>query len=84
MPTVSTDDIIATLVIDMNENRDVSITDVVDAYLNTNMDDFVAIKIEGMMVDYMVKADPQMYSKYLWTYNNNKVLYVRIVNALYG
>ena len=81
---MSTEDIIATLVIDMNENRDVSITDVVGAYLNTNMDDFVAIKIEGMMVDYMVKADPQMYSKYLWTYNNNKVLYVRIVNALYG
>ena len=48
------------------------------------MDDFVAMKIEGMKVGYMVKVDPQKYSKQVWACNNKIFLYVNIVKALYG
>lgn len=65
-----------------NENRYVTTDNVVGFYLNADMDDFVAMKIEGMMVDYMAKAEPQTYFKYMRTYNNKKLLYVKIVKAL--
>ena len=35
-----------TVVIDLNEGRNVEISDVVGAHLNADMDDFVAMKIE--------------------------------------
>ena len=61
--------------VDANEgSRDVATSDIVKAYLSADIDDFVAMKIEGMMVDFMVKADPAKYSKYVWIHNNKKML----------
>jgi len=37
-----------------------------------------------MMVDFMIKADPEKYSKHMRIHNNKKVLYVKILRALYG
>ena len=83
-PTVSTEALITTLVIDAYEGREVATCDVVGAYLNAIMDEFVAMKIEGDMVDYMVAADPEKYSKHVRIENGRKVLYVQILKALYG
>ena len=48
------------------------------------MDDFVAMKIEGMMVCVMFKVDPDKYSIHIRKHSNKKVLYVKIVKALYS
>ena len=69
--------------IDESEGRDVTTAHVVGAYLNADIYDFVGMKIEGMMVYFMVKVDPGKYSSNVCTYNNKKVLYVKIVKALY-
>ena len=58
------------------------IADIVEAYLNANMDDFVAMKIERMMIYFMFKADPKKYSKHVYIFNSKKVLYVKTVKAL--
>ena len=84
LPTVSTEALVATLVIDANEDRDVATSDVVGAYLNADMEKFVAMKIEGMTIDIMVKSDPGKYSSHAHTQNSKKVLCVKIAKALYG
>ena len=64
-PTVSTEASITTMVIDVYEGRDVATADVVGAYLYAIVDELFAMKIEGDMVNYMVQADPEKYSKHV-------------------
>ena len=68
---VSTEALIANLVIGKHEGRDVVTTDAAGDYWSANMDNFVVTKIEGM-IEFMVKADPIKYSKHIRTHNNTK------------
>ena len=45
--------LMTTLIIDAIEERDVATADVVGAYLNANMDDFVLVKLTGDEVDLL-------------------------------
>jgi len=56
-PTVSTEALMTTLLIDVYEGRKVAIFDVPGAYLQANMpkDNFIVIKIEDESVDKCVK-----------------------------
>jgi hypothetical protein len=56
-PTVSTDALMLSLMIDALEQRDVATADVTGAYLHADMDDFVVIKLTGDAVDIMCKAN---------------------------
>ena len=47
-----------TLVIDALERRNVATADVARAYLNTDMDDFVLMKLEGEDVNLMCDVNP--------------------------
>ena len=69
--------------IDSNEGRDVMTVNVVGVYLSANMDNFVTMKIEEMIVDVMVKVDPGKHWSHVRTHNDNNILYVNIVKALY-
>ena len=53
------------MVIDAYEGRGVATVDVGYAYLNAIMDEFVAMNIEDDMVNYMVQADSEKYSKHV-------------------
>ena len=53
-----------TLLIDPWEERDVATSDVVGAYLNAYMEDFVIIKLVGDEVDIISKLDP-VYKEYV-------------------
>ena len=69
--------------IDAFESMDVATADVVGACLMANMDDFVLVKLTGESVDIMCKVDP-MYKKYVYYEKGKKVLYLRLLKALYG
>ena len=69
---MSTKSLIATLVIDSNKGRDVATENVIRVYLNTDMDYFVAIKIEDTMIYFMAKADASKYSKHVHAYNKKR------------
>eukprot|EP00957_Ditylum_brightwellii_P111990 8540452-Ditylum_brightwellii.AAC.1 len=58
--------------------------DVLNAFMQANMDDLVDMKIEGSMVELVVKIDPKMYRKLLRMEKGNSVLHVRLQKALYG
>jgi len=86
-PTASTDAILLTGVIDAYEGRDVMTADIPNAFVQTEVDPddgVILMKIRGDMVDYLVEIDPLRYADYVTIENNKKILYMRMVKALYG
>jgi hypothetical protein len=72
--------------IDAYEGRDVGTADIPGAFLQTdyNKGD-THVRIEGPMLELLVKLDPSHYRKYVHTYpNGKKVLIAEIRKAMYG
>ena len=69
--------------IDAIEGRDVATADIVGAYLNADMLDFVLMKLVGDAVDILCEVNPT-YLQYVVIENGQKVLYVQLLKALYG
>jgi hypothetical protein len=82
-PTVSTDALLISIMIDALEQRDVATADIVGAYLNADMDDFVLLRLTGSAVDILCSVSPG-YKAFVTREGNTKVLYVRLAKALYG
>jgi hypothetical protein len=82
-PTVSTDALMLTLMIAAKEGRDVATADVVGAYLNAEMDDYVLLKLSGKDVEIFCEMNPA-YKKQVIFERGEPVLYTRLLKALYG
>ena len=83
-PTVATEAVLITAVIDGNERRIVGIYDVSGAFLQAYMDDFVVVVFEDDMVDLMVETEPS-FGEYVYiTSKGKKLLYVQLRKAMYG
>ena len=48
------------------------------------MDVFTILKLEGYMVDLIVLVHPDKYSKFIVYKHGEKVLYLKVLKALYG
>ena len=84
-PTVCLESILMTLGIDIYEERDVAIFDVPGAYLHAIMpeDREIVMVLRGKFVDIMCEVDPS-YNEYVKYVKGKKVLYLRVLRALYG
>jgi hypothetical protein len=82
-PTLATDAMMLTVMADAHEARDVGTADVAGAYLKVAMKDFVLMKFTGASVDILCEMNPE-YVKYVCIENGEKVLYVRLLKAIYG
>ena len=82
-PTVSTDGLLLTIIIDAYESRDVATADIAGAYLKAYMKDFVLMKFTGESVNILCKMDPK-YKEFVVKEGNSLVLYVRLIKAIYG
>ena len=82
-PTVSTDALMISLMIDAKERRDVATADVVGAYLLADMDEFVLLKLTGESVDIMCTVNDK-YVPFVVIEHGKKVLYLQLLKALYG
>ena len=71
------------IMVDAHEGRDVATADVVGAYLKAYMDEFVVMKFTGESVDILCKMNKK-YMKYVVMEGNSKVLYVKLIKAIYG
>ena len=82
---MSMEALLTTLTIDANEKRDVAVFDVPSAYLHAEMpaSKKVLMKLEDKFVDIMCQVSPK-YLPYVRMENGKKVLYLRILKALYG
>ena len=73
-----------TAVIDAKEERDVAVVDIPNAFVQTEMDDEVLMIMRGRLAELMGTVSPEIYNKYITIENGKKVLYVKLLNALYG
>lgn len=58
-PTVSTEALILSVIVDAHEKRDVATADIAGAYLKADMDDFVLMKFTGQSVEIMCEMNPK-------------------------
>ena len=84
-PTVITESIFLTGVIDAHEGRAVAVLDIANAFLQADNDETVNMVLRGKLAEMMVRLDPSVYREYV-TYSAKGVpmLYVRLSKALYG
>jgi hypothetical protein len=80
--------VLLTSIVDAAEKRDVAIVDIPNAFIQTrveNKKDRVIIQIRGVLVEWVTKTDPEVYSKYVTVdKKGDKVLLVKCLNAIYG
>ena len=84
-PTVATESLLLTCLIDALERRKVVTVDIPGAFMQSDMEGEVThMKLEGEMVKILERIDPKLYSKYKKVENGRSVLYVKLKKALYG
>jgi len=66
-PTVSTDALLISLIVNAHEQSDVAVADVVAAYLKAYMNDYILLKFTGDAVDIMCKMIQSMRNMLLWS-----------------
>ena len=88
-PTVHTESVLLTAVIDAYEGRDVMTADVPNAFIQTELEkrdkdgNRTIMKIRGELVDILCSMDDQ-YREYVVYERGEKCLYVWILKAIYG
>ena len=84
-PTITTQSIFFTGVVDACEGGAVEVLEVANVFLHMHNDEKVLIILRGKLTDMMVRIEPSMYREYV-TYSKNGVpmLYVCLSKALYG
>ena len=83
-PTVATESVLLSCVIDAKERQDVATVDILGAFMQGDQDETVHMHLEGTLAKLLTKCDPKLYQQYVVTENNKPVLYVELVKALYG
>jgi hypothetical protein len=87
-PTVATESVLLSCIIDAEEERDVAVIDIPNAFIQTRVEDekdMAYIKIKGVLVDMLVEIAPDVYKSYVTKDKKGvKQLLVQCQNALYG
>jgi hypothetical protein len=83
-PTVRTESLMLSCVIDAKERRKVMTCDIPGAFMQVDVDDVVHVRLVGPLAELLTKVDPDLYTKYMTTEHGKPVLYVQLQKALYG
>jgi hypothetical protein len=87
-PTVATESVLLSCIIDAEEDRDVAVIDIPNAFIQTRIEDekdMAIIKLRGVLVDILVEIAPDVYKSYASTDKKGiRQLMVQCQNALYG
>ena len=87
-PTVSTEAVMLTCVVDAEEDRDVATIDIPNAFIQTrveNEEDMVTIRVRGILVDVLLGIAPEVYGPYVITgKKGNQSLILTCMNVIYG
>jgi hypothetical protein len=87
-PTVATEAVLLSCIIDAEEGRDVAVVDIPNAFVQTRVEnekDMAFIKIHGVLVDILVEIAPDVYKSYVSRDKKGmKQLLVQCQNSLYG
>jgi len=83
-PTVRTESLFLSAIIDARERRRVVTCDIPGAFMQADMDEVVHVRFDGPLAQLLTRVDPNTYTKYLQQENGKDVLYVQLQKALYG
>jgi hypothetical protein len=83
-PTVTTEGLFLSCTIDAKEGRDVATADIPGAFMQTDMDAVVHVRLSGALASLLTRVDPKKYMKYITMEGGKAVMYVRLKKALYG
>jgi hypothetical protein len=83
-PTVRTESLMLSCVIDAKERRKVMTADVPGAFMQVDVDEVVHVRLVGPLAVLLTKVDPELYTEYLGVEHGKEVLYVQLQKALYG
>ena len=64
-PTISTEAVFLTAIIDAWENRKVAVLDVPGVFMQVDMDELVHVRFQGEMVDKLLEIDHDLYASYV-------------------
>ena len=67
-PTVATESVMLTSIVDAADKRDAAIIDIPNAFIQTrveNKKDRVIIWFQGVLVEWVTKTAPEVYNKYV-------------------
>ena len=81
-PTVSTEAVFLTAVIDAMEGRNVVVLD--GAFMQAEIDELVHVRFTGAMVTRLLEIDHEMYKDYVVMEKGEQVMYMELLKALYG
>ena len=83
-PTVATEAVFLTALIDAIEGREVAVIDIPGAFMQADMDEEVHVRFAGKMAELLLEIDPDLYGPYVVMERGETVLYVELLKALYG
>jgi hypothetical protein len=76
-PTVALKSVFITSTIDAKESRKVVTVDIPGAFLHTDNEDYVIMKMVGMLAELMAKTNSKLYQHYVILEKDRSVLYLR-------
>ena len=83
-PTISTEAVFMTAVINAMENRTVAVVDIPGALMQADMDPGVYMRIDSAMAELLMEIDYDMYHPHMVKEKGKPVIYVELLKALYG
>ena len=82
-PTISTEALFLTCMIDALERRCIVTCDIPGAFMHADIDELIHLKLEGEIAELLLKVDPS-YGAFVSTENGKTVIYAELSKALYG
>ena len=87
-PNIETESVLLSYIIYAREERDVAVTDIPNAFMQTQIEhenDMAIIKIRGILVDMLLDIAPNVYGLYVTIDRKGiKQLINQCMNAIYG
>jgi hypothetical protein len=83
-PTVKTESVILTSIIDADESRFIAVYDIPGAFLHSKLDEDVHMKVTGSLAKYLETIAPDIYGSYITMEKDKEVIYLLLTRALYG
>ena len=85
LPTVATESVFVTAVIDAHKGQDVACFDIPGAFLHADSDKDITMVLKGRLVELMVQVAPNLYRKNISVdRKGTAILYVKMQKAMYG
>jgi len=85
LPTVVTESVFITVVIDAHEGDDVACFNILGAFLHAESDEDITMVLKGRLAELMVQVALNLYRKYITVdRKGTAILYVKMQKALYG